>query len=101
MGCFWSRSICRDNGWNTLNWNGDAMEKSIRIAIVVLIIFILATIVYHLQPKSEHYAMNNSDSEYILKWLKDKHAEDCVVTPVSKNIWHCRKSNGEKYIIKR
>jgi hypothetical protein len=77
------------------------MEKSIRIAIVVMIIFILATIVYQLNPKGEHYAMNNSDSEYILKWLKDKHGEDCVVTPVSKNIWYCRKSNGEKYIIKR
>ena len=77
------------------------MEKSIRIVIIVLIALILTSITYHLQPKSEHYAMNNSDSEYILKWLKDKHAEDCVVTPVSKNLWHCKKSNGEKYIIKR
>ena len=67
------------------------MEKSIKIAIIVLIILILATIVYHLNPKGEHTKMSEQDSEYILNWLHKRNAEDCVLTQVSENVWHCKK----------
>jgi len=77
------------------------MEKSIRIAIVVMIIFILATIVYQLNPKGERTEISEQDSKYILDWLHKRNAEQCTLTQEGKNLWHCKKSNGEKYIIKR
>jgi hypothetical protein len=95
------RNLSRRNN-RSIHYGGiDSMEKSIRIAIVVLIVLILTVINYHLRPKGERKIIDENDSEYILEWLSSKNAEPCTLTPVSKDVWHCKKSNGEKYIIKR
>jgi hypothetical protein len=101
MGCLWSRYICRNNDGNIKHGDIGIMEKSLRVITIILIVLILTVIVYHLNPKGERYIMNETDSEYVLAWLHKRNAEPCTLTPVSKDVWHCKKSNGEKYIIKR
>ena len=48
------------------------------------------------------YLMSKSDEDYILMVLRQKSADDCVLTPISENVWACKEfKSGKIFMVRR
>ena len=46
--------------------------------------------------------MSKSDEDYILMVLRQKAADDCVLTPISENVWACKEfKSGKIFMVRR
>ena len=67
------------------------MERFVRISaiIVVTLALILCGLYWSQMTKVRQDIMSKSDEDYILMVLRQKAADDCVLTPVSPGVWRC------------
>ena len=80
------------------------MERFVRISaiIVVTLALILCGLYWSQMTKVRQDIMSKSDEEYILMVLRQKAADDCVLTPISENVWACKEwKTGKVFMVRR
>ena len=79
-------------------------ERIINWATVITIAIFLTMIGWYFvtQKPIERELMSKSDEEYILMVLRQKAADDCVLTKVRDGVWACREQEtGKVYMVRR
>ena len=80
------------------------MERFVRISaiIVVTLALILCGLYWSQMTKVRQDIMSKSDEDYILMVLRQKAADDCVLTPISENVWACKEfKSGKIFMVRR
>ena len=80
------------------------MERFVRISaiIVVTLALVFCGLYWSQTVKIRQDIMSKSDEDYILMVLRQKAADDCVLTPVSPGVWSCREmKTGKIFIVRR
>ena len=80
------------------------MERFIKWSSIFIVVFALVLCgLYWVQrpiPLSRNVSV--SDEEYILMVLRQKAADDCVLTPVSPGVWSCKEfKTGKVFMVRR
>ena len=70
--------------------------------IVVTIALVFCGMYWSQTVKVRENITSLSDEEYILMVLKQKSADDCVLTPISEGVWACKEyKSGKVFMIRR
>ena len=70
--------------------------------IVVTIALVFCGLYWAQQPIPYRDDISISDEEYILMVLKQKGADDCVLTPISEGVWACKEwKSGKVFMVRR
>ncbi len=80
------------------------MERFVRISaiIVVTLALVMCGIYWSQTVKIRQDIMSKSDEDYILMVLRQKAADDCVLTPISENVWACKEfKSGKIFMVRR
>ena len=80
------------------------MERFIKIStiIVVTLALVFCGLYWSQMTKVRQDIMSKSDEEYILMVLRQKSADDCVLTPISENVWACKEfKSGKIFMVRR
>ena len=80
------------------------MERFVRISaiIVVTLALVFCGIYWSQTVKIRQDIMSKSDEDYILMVLRQKSADDCVLTPISENVWACKEfKSGKIFMVRR
>ena len=80
------------------------MERFIKIStiIVVTLALVMCGLYWSQMTKVRQDIMSKSDEDYILMVLRAKHADDCVLTPISENVWACKEfKSGKIFMVRR
>ena len=80
------------------------MERFVRISaiIVVTLALILCGLYWSQMTKVRQDIMSKIDEDYILMVLRQKAADDCVLTPISENVWACKEwKSGKIFMVRR
>jgi len=80
------------------------MERFVRISaiIVVTLALVMCGLYWSQTVKVRQDIMSKSDEDYILMVLRQKAADDCVLTPISENVWACKEwKSGKIFMVRR
>ena len=80
------------------------MERFVRISsiIIVTIALVMCGLYWSQTVKIRQDIMSKSDEEYILMVLRQKSADDCVLTPISEGVWACKEwKTGKVFMVRR
>jgi hypothetical protein len=80
------------------------MERFVRISaiIVVTLALVFCGLYWSQTVKIRQDIMSKSDEDYILMVLRQKAADDCVLTPISENVWACKEwKTGKVFMVRR
>ena len=80
------------------------MERFVKIStiIVVTLALVFCGIYWSQTVKIRQDIMSKSDEDYILMVLRQKAADDCVLTPISENVWACKEwKTGKVFMVRR
>jgi len=80
------------------------MERFVRISaiIVVTLALVFCGLYWSQMTKVRQDIMSKSDEDYILMVLRQKSADDCVLTPISENVWACKEfKSGKIFMVRR
>jgi len=80
------------------------MERFIKIStiIVVTLALVFCGLYWSQMTKVRQDIMSKSDEDYILMVLRQKAADDCVLTPISENVWACKEfKSGKIFMVRR
>ena len=80
------------------------MERFVRISaiIVVTLALVFCGLYWSQTVKIRQDIMSKSDEDYILMVLRQKSADDCVLTPISENVWACKEfKSGKIFMVRR
>ena len=80
------------------------MERFVRISaiIVVTLALVMCGLYWSQTVKIRQDIMSKSDEDYILMVLRQKAADDCVLTPISENVWACKEwKSGKVFVVRR
>jgi len=80
------------------------MERFVRISaiIVVTLALVMCGLYWSQTVKIRQDIMSKSDEDYILMVLRQKAADDCVLTPISENVWACKEfKSGKIFMVRR
>ena len=80
------------------------MERFVRISaiIVVTLALVMCGLYWSQMTKVRQDIMSKSDEDYILMVLRQKAADDCVLTPISENVWACKEfKSGKIFMVRR
>ena len=80
------------------------MESFIKWSSIFVVVFalILCGIYWSQMTKVRQDIMSKSDEDYILMVLRAKNADDCVLTPISENVWACKEwKTGKIFMVRR
>lgn len=80
------------------------MERFVRISaiIVVTLALVMCGLYWSQTVKVRQDIMSKSDEDYILMVLRQKAADDCVLTPISENVWACKEwKTGKVFVVRR
>ena len=80
------------------------MERFVRISaiIVVTLALVFCGLYWSQKTKVRQDIMSKSDEDYILMVLRQKSADDCVLTPISENVWACKEfKSGKIFMVRR
>ena len=80
------------------------MERFVKIStiIVVTLALVFCGLYWSQTVKIRQDIMSKSDEEYILMVLRQKAADDCVLTPISENVWACKEwKTGKVFMVRR
>ena len=80
------------------------MERFVRISaiIVVTLALVMCGLYWSQTVKVRQDIMSKSDEEYILMVLRQKSADDCVLTPISEGVWACKEwKTGKVFMVRR
>ena len=80
------------------------MERFIKIStiIVVTLALVFCGLYWSQTVKVRQDIMSKSDEDYILMVLRQKAADDCVLTPISENVWACKEfKSGKIFMVRR
>jgi hypothetical protein len=80
------------------------MERFVRISaiIVVTLALVFCGLYWSQTVKVRQDIMSKSDEEYILMVLRQKSADDCVLTPISEGVWACKEwKTGKVFMVRR
>ena len=70
--------------------------------IVVTIALVFCGLYWSQSVKVRQNITSQSDEEYILMVLKQKGADDCVLTPISEGAWSCKEwKSGKVFMVRR
>ena len=70
--------------------------------IVVTIALVFCGLYWSQTVKIRQNITSQSDEEYILMILKQKGADDCVLTPISEGVWACKEwKSGKVFMVRR
>ena len=80
------------------------MERFIKISVVtvVTLALVFCGLYWSQTVKVRQDIMSKSDEDYILMVLRQKAADDCVLTPISENVWACKEwKSGKIFMVRR
>ena len=80
------------------------MERFIKIStiIVVTLVLVFCGLYWSQTVKVRQDIMSKSDEDYILMVLRQKAADDCVLTPISEGVWACKEwKTGKVFMVRR
>ena len=80
------------------------MERFIKIStiIVVTLALVFCGLYWSQTVKVRQDIMSKSDEDYILMVLRQKAADDCVLTPISEGVWACKEfKSGKIFMVRR
>ena len=80
------------------------MERFVRISaiIIVTLALVMCGLYWSQTVKVRQDIMSKSDEDYILMVLRQKAADDCVLTPISENVWACKEfKSGKIFMVRR
>ena len=80
------------------------MKRFVRISaiIVVTLALVFCGLYWSQTVKVRQDIMSKSDEDYILMVLRQKAADDCVLTPISENVWACKEwKSGKIFMVRR
>lgn len=80
------------------------MERFVKIStiIVVTLALVFCGLYWSQTVKIRKDIMSKSDEDYILMVLRQKSADDCVLTPISENVWACKEwKTGKVFMVRR
>ena len=80
------------------------MERFVRISaiIVVTLALVMCGLYWSQMTKVRQDIMSKSDEDYILMVLRQKAADDCVLTPISEGVWACKEfKSGKIFMVRR
>ena len=80
------------------------MERFIKILtiIVVTLALVFCGLYWSQMTKVRQDIMSKSDEDYILMVLRQKAADDCVLTPISEGVWSCTEwKTGKVFMVRR
>jgi hypothetical protein len=80
------------------------MERFIKISVVtvVTLALVFCGLYWSQTVKVRQDIMSKSDEDYILMVLRQKAADDCVLTPISENVWACKEwKSGKVFMVRR
>ena len=80
------------------------MKRFVRISaiIVVTLALVFCGLYWSQMTKVRQDIMSKSDEDYILMVLRQKAADDCVLTPISENVWACKEfKSGKIFMVRR
>lgn len=80
------------------------MKRFVRISaiIVVTLALVFCGLYWSQTVKVRQDIMSKSDEDYILMVLRQKAADDCVLTPISENVWACKEwKTGKVFMVRR
>jgi len=80
------------------------MERFVKIStiIVVTLALVFCGLYWSQKTKVRQDIMSKSDEDYILMVLRQKSADDCVLTPISENVWACKEfKSGKIFMVRR
>ena len=80
------------------------MERFIKISVVtvVTLALVFCGLYWSQTVKVRQDIMSKSDEDYILMVLRQKSADDCVLTPISENVWACKEwKSGKVFMVRR
>ena len=80
------------------------MERFIKISVVtvVTLALVFCGLYWSQMTKVRQDIMSKSDEDYILMVLRQKAADDCVLTPISENVWACKEfKSGKVFMVRR
>ena len=80
------------------------MQRFVRISaiIIVTIALVMCGLYWSQTVKIRQDIMSKSDEEYILMVLRQKSADDCVLTPISEGVWACKEwKTGKVFMVRR
>lgn len=80
------------------------MERFVKISaiIVVTLALVFCGLYWSQTVKVRQDIMDKSDEDYILMVLRQKAADDCVLTPISENVWACKEfKSGKIFMVRR
>lgn len=80
------------------------MERFIKISVVtvVTLALVFCGLYWSQTVKIRQDIMSKSDEDYILMVLRQKAADDCVLTPISENVWACKEwKTGKVFMVRR
>ena len=80
------------------------MERFVRISaiIVVTLALVMCGLYWSQMTKVRQDIMSKSDEDYILMVLRQKSADDCVLTPISEGVWACKEfKSGKIFMVRR
>jgi hypothetical protein len=70
--------------------------------IVVTIALVFCGMYWSQMVKVRENITSQSDEGYILMILKQKGADDCVLTPISEGVWACKEwKSGKVFMVRR
>ena len=80
------------------------MERFVKIStiIVITLALVFCGLYWSQTVKVRQDIMSKSDEDYILMVLRQKAADDCVLTPISENVWACKEfKSGKIFMVRR
>lgn len=80
------------------------MERFIKISVVtvVTLALVFCGLYWSQTVKIRQDIMSKSDEDYILMVLRQKAADDCVLTPISEGVWSCTEwKTGKVFMVRR
>ena len=80
------------------------MERFIKISVVtvVTLALVFCGLYWSQTVKVRQDIMSKSDEDYILMVLRQKAADDCVLTPISEGVWSCTEwKTGKVFMVRR
>lgn len=80
------------------------MERFIKLAsiIIITLVLVMCGLYWSQTVKVRQDIMSKSDEDYILMVLRQKSADDCVLTPISEGVWACKEyKSGKVFMVRR
>ena len=79
------------------------MERFVKIStiIVITLALVFCGLYWSQTVKVRQDIMSKSDEDYIIMVLRAKGADDCVLTPISENVWACKEWKTDKVFMVR